>query len=113
MDNGAHLYCCDFQVHTPRDRQWTGTTCVTPDERAAYAATLVDACRVKGLNAIAITDHHDMAFVRNAARDETDTLGQTFPVEQRLVVFPGIELTLGVPCQAIMILDADFEDNRF
>jgi hypothetical protein len=71
MDNGAHFYCCDFQVHTPRDRQWTGTTCVTPDERAAYAATLVDACRVKGLNAIAITDHHDMAFVqyvRNAAR---------------------------------------------
>jgi chromosome segregation protein len=28
-------------------------------------------------------------------------------------VFPGIELTLAVPCQAILILDADFEDNRF
>ncbi|MFV0296224.1 MAG: TrlF family AAA-like ATPase, partial [Hyphomicrobiaceae bacterium] len=32
---------------------------------------------------------------------------------ERIVVFPGIELTLAVPCQAILILDADFEDNRF
>jgi len=23
MDKGAHFYRCDFQVHTPRDRQWT------------------------------------------------------------------------------------------
>jgi chromosome segregation protein len=59
-----------------------GPACVTDDERTAYANDLVEACRAKGLNAIAI-------------------------------VFPGIELTLAVPCQAILILDADFEDNRF
>jgi hypothetical protein len=63
------LYRCDFQVHTPCDRQWAGPACVTDDERTAYANDLVEACRAKGLNAIAI-------------------------------VFPGIELTLAVPCQA-------------
>jgi len=24
MDKGAHFYRCDFQVHSPRDRAWTG-----------------------------------------------------------------------------------------
>lgn len=23
MDKGAHFYNCDFQVHTPRDREWS------------------------------------------------------------------------------------------
>ena len=82
----------------------------------AYAASLVDACREKGLCAIAITDHHDMTFipyVKRAALAETDKQGVALPPEQRLVVFPGIELTLAVPCQAILILDVDFEENRF
>jgi hypothetical protein len=30
-----------------------------------------------------------------------------------LVVFPGIELTLGIPCQALLILDSNFPDNLF
>lgn len=82
----------------------------------AYAASLIEACRQKGLSAVAITDHHDMTFVpyvQRAALAETDEKGKPFALEQRLVVFPGIELTLAVPCQAILILDADFEDNRF
>jgi hypothetical protein len=29
-----------------------------------------------------------------------------------LIVFPALELTFSVPCQAIMILDADFPENR-
>lgn len=115
-DKGAHFHRCDFQVHTPRDLQWTGADRVTDDERMAYAASLVEACRQKGLNAVAITDHHDMTFVpyvQRAALAETDETGKPLPPEQRLVVFPGIELTLAVPCQAILILDADFEENRF
>ncbi|WP_349518973.1 TrlF family AAA-like ATPase [Bradyrhizobium canariense] len=115
-DNGAHYHCCDFQVHSPRDRQWMGADCVTDDERMAYAVRLVEACRQKGLNAIAITDHHDMTFipfVKRAALAETDEDGAPLPPEQQLTVFPGIELTLAVPCQAILILDADFEENRF
>ena len=33
--------------------------------------------------------------------------------EQRLVVFPGMELTLGVPCQALLLFDAEFPDDLF
>lgn len=115
-DKGAHYHRCDFQVHSPRDLQWNGGNHVTEAERMAYAARLVEACREKGLNAIALTDHHDMAFVpfvKRAALAETDTNGALLPEDQRLVVFPGIELTLAVPCQAILVLDADFEENRF
>lgn len=115
-DKGAHFHRCDFQVHSPRDLQWKGGQHVTEAERMSYASSLVEACRTQNLGAIAITDHHDMAFmpfVKRAALAETNANGETLPVEQRLVVFPGIELTLAVPCQAILILDADFEENRF
>jgi type III restriction enzyme len=115
-DKGAHYHRCDFQVHTPRDLQWTGADRVTEEERMAYATSLVEACRKKSLSAIAITDHHDMTFVpyvKRASLAETDEKGKPLSAEQRLVVFPGIELTLAVPCQAILILDADFEENRF
>lgn len=89
---------------------------MTSEERAAYAQSLVAACRQKGLQAVAITDHHDMAFVPyviKAAEAETDDRGDPLPPEKRLVIFPGIELTLGVPCQAILLLDADFPENMF
>ena len=116
MDNGAHYYRCDFQVHTPRDCNWKGQEFITEEERMAYATRLIESCREKDLNAIAITDHHDMAFIRyvqQAAEEETDGEGNFLPLEHRIVVFPGMELTLAVPCQAILILDADFERNRF
>ena len=115
-DKGAHFYRSDFQVHTPRDRGWTGPDCVSDGERKAYAKTLVDACRTKGLQAIAVTDHHDMAFadfIRTAAAEETDDAGVILPTPERLVVFPGMELTLGVPCQALLIFDADFPADLF
>lgn len=116
IDKGAHFYRCDLQVHTPRDINWTGAPCVTDPEREAYAAKLVQACREKGLHAIAITDHHDMAFVdyvRKAAAEETDEEGKPLPRERRLTVFPGMELTLGVPCQALLIFDADLPADLF
>jgi chromosome segregation protein len=116
MDKGAHFFRSDLQVHTPRDQNWNGQDAVTSEERLKYAQSLVKACREKGLNAIAITDHHDMAFipyVRKAAEEETDENGDPFPPGKKLVVFPGIELTLGVPCQALLILDEDFPDNMF
>lgn len=96
MDKGAHFYRCDLQVHTPRDREWKGADRVTAEERRAYAESLVEACRDKGLQAIAITDHHDMAFagiVRQAAQEEAGEGGKPLPRGKRLVVFPGMELT--------------------
>ena len=111
MDRGAHFHKCDFQVHTPRDPNWSGQSAVTADERRQYASEFVAACRQKGLQAVAVTDHHDLAFfkyIRDAAEMETDEAGGLLPSERRLTVFPGMELTLGVPCQALLILDADF-----
>lgn len=115
MDKGAHFFRCDLQVHTPRDANWQGAGAVTADERQAYAAELILASRKQGLHAIAITDHHDVAFfryVKAAAAEELDDKGQPVPADQRIVVFPGIELTLTSPtCQALLLLDSDFPEN--
>ena len=115
-DKGAHFFKSDFQVHSPRDLRWTGQHPVSAEDRLGYAKTLIAACRDKGLQAIAVTDHHDMVFVpfvRQAANEERDAGGAAIPVDRQIVVFPGMELTLGVPCQAIIIFDADFPDDMF
>jgi len=65
---------------------------------------------------VGITDHHDLAFfkyIRDAAHAETDPHGGPLPASQRLVVFPGMELTLGIPCQALLIFDADLQPEFF
>lgn len=115
MDKGAHFHKSDFQVHTPRDATWKGAGAVTPQERKAYAEELIHACRIKSLDAIAITDHHDLAFfqyIRRAAQDELDDSGQPIPVDKKIIVFPGIELTLTAPaCQVILLLDANFPET--
>jgi type III restriction enzyme len=116
MDKGAHFHECDFQVHTPRDANWNGAGAVTEAERKTYAKELIRACRQKGLRAIAITDHHDFAFfpyIKAAAQLEVDAEGQPIDDSAKVVVFPGIELTLSSPpCQAIMLLDADFDESK-
>jgi len=114
MDKGAHFYQCDLQVHTPRDPKWVGLNCVSDDEREDYAKRFVDACRKKSIHAVGITDHHDMTFVqyiRDAAANETDENGNEIDKRDRLVVFPGMELTLSIPCQALLLLDANFPLN--
>lgn len=115
MDKGAHFYKCDFQVHTPRDPRWMGAEATSDADRKAYAEELILACREKGLGAIAITDHHDFAFfpyVKKAAQDELDDHGQPVTADKKVIVFPGMELTLTAPnCQALLILDADFPEN--
>jgi len=116
MDKGAHFYRCDFQVHTPRDRQWHGEEAVSETERQEYAKEFIQYCRQKQLRAVAITDHHDMGFIpyiRNAAQTELDDNNDPIPEENRIVVFPGMELTLGIPCQALLIFDAAFPDDMF
>ena len=115
-DKGAHFFRCDLQLHSPRDQHWAGADRIDDADRRAYAAQLVQACRERGLQGIAITDHHDMAFVeyvRRAADDETDQAGKPLAKEQRLAVFPGMELTLSVPCQALLLFDADFPVDMF
>jgi chromosome segregation protein len=110
MDNGAHFFKCDFQVHTPRDSNWDGAGAVTEDERRQYAQEFVASCRKKEIQAVAITDHHDIAFfkfIREAAQQETDDLGKSLAPHERLTTFAGMELTLGIPCQALVLFDTD------
>ena len=93
-----------------------GTHYVSDEDRSEYAARFIQACREKGLDAVAITDHHDLAFVnhiREAARTEVDDDGNPVPANGRIIVFPGIELTLNVPCQALLIFDAEFPEDLF
>jgi chromosome segregation protein len=114
-DRGAHSHKCDFQVHTPRDTNWRGERAVTDVQRRAFAEELVAAARSKGVQAMAITDHHDFVmvpFVRAAAISERAEDGSQVPPDSRITVFPGLELTLGVPCQALLILDADIPDSQ-
>jgi chromosome segregation protein len=114
-DQGSHFYRTDLQVHTPRDNAWSGRHPVSPGERMDYARTFVAACRQKGLHAVAITDHHDLLFaplIRTAAEQEVDDAGSPVPKRSRLVVFPGVELTLALARQALLILDADFPDSQ-
>jgi len=115
IDQGAHYRRTDFQVHTPRDPGWKGTRPVESTDREQYGRDFVAACRAKGLQAVAITDHHDFVFVdyiRNAAATETNETGSPLPEVERLTVFPGLELSLAVPCQALLVLDADFPADR-
>jgi len=114
MDAGAHFFRADLQVHTPRDRNWNGTAPTDPEGRRTYAEEFVRACRRKGLQAVAITDHHDVAFcpfIRSAAQDERDASGSPISEHERLVVFPGMELTLAIPCQALLIFDSELPNE--
>ena len=114
-DSGAHYFRTDLQVHSPRDNQWKGDRPVSDSDRLDYANRFVEACREKNLHAVAITDHHDFAFfrfIREAAASETDENGEPISETDQLVVFPGLELTLGVPCQALLILDANLPLDR-
>lgn len=111
MDKGAHFKRCDFQVHTPRDLNWNGHRPVSDDERKEYAKQFIAACREKGLDAVAITDHHDLGFfgyVREAAQNELSAEGVPLDPDNQIAVFPGMELTLGIGCQALLLIDASF-----
>lgn len=113
LDKGAKFRKCDFQVHTMRDSAWKGPFDPIRD-RTRFSEALVADCRRKGLNAIAITDHHDLCLqkeIKAAAARELKADGTQWEDKNRLVVFPGIELTLATPsCQALLIFDPSIED---
>src|SRR6185312_10932607 len=59
----------------------------------------------------------DLAFfpyVRAAAAQEVTSTGEPVTKASQLIVFPGIELTLSSPpCQALLLLDAGFDETKF
>lgn len=122
----AYWKKCDFQVHTPRDPNWTGNRPVGIDEiipvtdakatvddvdaaRTQWANEFVDQCIAKGLEAIALTDHHEMVmvpYVRQVIDDRKKA-----DADFALWLFPGMELTACGGKQCLIIFDADLSDD--
>lgn len=131
MDKGAHFYRCDFQVHTPRDIAWTGnkfgvaTDAINSlsdeqkehiaNDRIQFAREYLEKVRLAGLNAIAITDHHDVVFakvIRKVAKEENQIYIEKSEFDKVITVFPGIEVTLTTPSsQCLLIFDSDLNDT--
>jgi chromosome segregation protein len=122
MDNGAHFYRSDFQIHSPRDPRWNeqnrnASRPVSVEERLAYALSFIMRCRAMGVGAIAITDHDDVCFAKYfqaasqmpgptvSERDWTDWVPD--PEKQNPKVFPGVEILSQVDYQVIVLLDCD------
>ena len=120
----AYWRKCDFQIHTARDPNWQGARPIGLGEnlngapatvndvdiaREAWANTFVDMCIEKGLEAIALTDHHEMVMVPYVRKiiDERKAESPQFD----LWLFPGMELTAHSGVQCIILFDADLSDD--
>ena len=112
MNKGARYFKCDFQVHSPRDEQFSGQHYISDADRELYSTNFIKACREKKLDAVAITDHHDLIFykyIKQASLDEKDISGNEIEDYKKIIVFPGMELTLDVPCQSLLIFDSTLD----
>lgn len=132
MDKGAHFFRCDFQVHSPRDRNWTGNKfgvnqedleSLTPElkkqiteDKIQFSKEYLEKIRSAGLNAVAITDHHDVIsvkLIRKVAEEENQAFIDSSQFDKVVKIFPGIELSLSSPAsQCIIIFDSDFSDSN-
>lgn len=107
---GAVWVKLDFQCHTPRDRGWIGSPGLaggTPEleaERHAWADTFVSEAVRRGLGAVAVTDHHDIAFLPYVIA----AAGRLGPAA-KLTVFPGIEITCSDNVQCLAIFEPGTE----
>lgn len=122
----AHWRRCDFQVHTPRDPNWNGVrpgglgddlpNGKTIDDpatvislRREWAKAFLETCKKRNLNAIAITDHHELVMWESV-RDEIQHAKSTDP-DLDIWCFPGMELTARGGVQCLIIFDADLSNH--
>jgi predicted ATPase len=80
----AQFWRCDLQCHSPLEPEFKPG--VSRDDKAAVtgaAKRYVDAAVERGLDAIAVTDHNSVAFLKELVAAATG----------RLVIFPGIEVS--------------------
>ena len=122
----AYWKKCDFQVHTPRDPNWTGLRPVGLGEtvsgtgvpatsehvelaRTEWAKAFVDQCVTIGLRAVALTDHHEMVIVPYVQRVIEDRKKSDPNFD--LWCFPGMELTASGGKQCLIIFDADLSER--
>ena len=99
---GTTWHKSDFQCHTPRDRNWIGTAVLPggdPDAEAAreaWALGFIEECIKRGVTAVAITDHHDIAFAPYLQRASAGT---------GVIVYPGVEITCQDNAQCLALFD--------
>jgi chromosome segregation protein len=122
----AYWRKCDFQVHSPRDPNWQGirplglgevdtiTNIVATEtdvefSRSEWAISFIEACCIRNLGAVAITDHHEMVmlpYVFEALKNK-----KVADPNCDLWVFPGMELTAKNGVQCLILFDADLPQN--
>jgi chromosome segregation protein len=111
MHPGAVWKRVDFQIHTPRDPQWSGSphlpggTEETEAAREAWADGFVAKCIQLKLDAVAITDHHDFCFVEYVQRACERLPKEIVPPW----VLPGVEVTCRDAVQCLILFDTDSE----
>ena len=119
---------CDFQVHTPRDPNWEGPRPIGLDDidpetdketyiqeveksRTQWAKKFVSHCMDIGLQAVALTDHHEMVMVPYV-RKEIEVHKNNDP-KFDFWLFPGMELTTSGGKQCLIIFDSDLPVEWF
>lgn len=122
----AYWRKCDFQVHTPRDPNWIGDRPIglgdklgdsdaiaTVEDvdaaREVWADQFVDQCLAKGLEVVAITDHHEMVMVSYV--EKAVVKRRKIDPNFDLWVFPGMELTASGGKQCLILFDSDLSDD--
>lgn len=111
---GATWRRIDIQCHTPRDRDWRGSSDLPGGDEAQEAARhgwaqdFVQAAVGKGLTLVAITDHHDVAFIPYVLR-----AARALPEGAELVVLPGIEITCRDAVQCLCLFDPNSAEDHW
>ena len=77
--------------------------------RAEWAKAFVDRCVSRGLQAVALTDHHEMVMVPYVERAIQERKQADPGVD--LWLFPGMELTASGGKQCLIIFDADLSES--
>jgi chromosome segregation protein len=78
-------------------------------QRRSWADEFVVACIARGLQAIALTDHHEMIMVPYVQRAIADRKASEPAFD--LWLFPGMELTCRNGVQSLIIFDADLSEE--
>jgi len=118
---GAEFRKTDLQIHSPRDRSWEGEHPETLTEelspsgietvREAFCCSFIEKCIAEGLQAIAVTDHHEGVYAYKVIDTLRKLQAENGPVD--LWVFPGMELTCRDSCQALIIFDSLLPEPLF
>lgn len=110
---GATWRKTDFQIHTPRDAGWVGSRKLPGGSekneaaRDAWADEFVKECLARGIEAIAITDHHDIVMYPYVMRAIERLSAQA----KSLWLFPGMEVTCNDSVQCLVLFDQGTEPS--